>query len=114
MKTCQWPLILLFIAGGLTVRAEEQPDLSKLRTAYNAKVADARNKLAEIYLDDLERLRNSYVRAGKADLAKEVDAEIESIRRRDISSRDDLPPSTSGKASNARIFVGGATPPDPK
>jgi hypothetical protein len=109
-------LLILLFAGdaGLRLQAEERPDLVRLRVAYEKKLDDTKKTLTESYLKDLEKLRDGYINARNSSLAKEVEIEIESVKRRDLATREDVVPATPPNASTAKVFVGAATPPDPK
>jgi hypothetical protein len=109
------PLLFLLFAGAcLRVQAEDKPDLVRLRSAYEKKLDDTKRSLTEAYLKDLEKLRDGYINARNSSLAKAVEIEIEAVQRRDLASRGEVVPASPPKASMAKVFVGAATPPDPK
>ena len=108
-------LILLFAGDAcLRLQAEEKPDLVRLRVAYEKKLDDTKKTLTESYLKDLEKLRDGYINARNSSLAKEVEIEIEAVRRRDLASRGEVVPASAPKARSDKLFVVAATPPVPK
>jgi hypothetical protein len=107
-------LLILVFAGEASLQADDKLDLVRLRTAYEKKLDDTKRTLTEAYLQDLGKLRDGYINARNSTLAKEVEIEIEAVKRRDLASREEVIPATPPKASTAKVFVGAATPPDPK
>jgi hypothetical protein len=75
-------------------------ELDRARAVHQAAVEKAKAPITRIYLQELERLRDTYTRAAKLDAANRVQAEIAMIKQ--------------GKAPAASTPTGPTTrPPDP-
>lgn len=80
MKTRQALLaaLLFFTRFGLAQEAVS-PELARLKTSYQAAVTKAVSPLTATYRKELERLMDSFTRAGKLDQALQVKKELASL-----------------------------------
>jgi hypothetical protein len=62
------------------VRAANTPDLDRLQAAYEAGIETATKGTRDIYLKELQKLHDTYLRAAGLDAANKTQAEMERIR----------------------------------
>lgn len=73
-------LFLCLLTVG-SLHGSDTDELDKLRASYKTAVDKALKPLNQTYLDELEKLRGVYTRAGKLDAAVAAQAEIDAIHQ---------------------------------
>jgi hypothetical protein len=69
----------LIVASSVLAQSIEPPELPRLRGSYEAAVQRALKPLHEAYRNELDKLRDSYTKAGKLDEALAIVAELKVI-----------------------------------
>jgi hypothetical protein len=95
--------VAVFVLASWTTHALADPEVDRLRTAYDAAVARAIAPLREAYERELRKLMDSQTRSGKLDAALAAKEELEKLTMQAVG--EERQSSTPAKDSEA-FFVG--------
>jgi hypothetical protein len=108
-------LILLacsVLALNLSVFADDALELQRLQGAYNSAIQRAERPITMSYIQELSRLRDTYLAANRAAAAQQVEGEIKLMTDR-IAAMDKTPPPGVGGPSVAGASRPATPPPAP-
>lgn len=73
----KWPLSILFLmVVAFDARGQDAPELQRLQSSYNSAIQRAERPITLSYIQELSRLRDSYLATHRAGEAQQVENEI--------------------------------------